>query len=75
MVRHEIRETGRGRNRRRPSGRPDGHPACRPLRIRRFSLDAGMRRVSNASSGEPGEVQDHEVNSHLGNPGSRDFDT
>jgi hypothetical protein len=28
-----------------------------------------MRRVSNASSGEPGEVQDHEVNAHLGNPG------
>ena len=69
MVRREVRETGRGTSRRGPSGRPDGHPACRPLRSRRFSLDTGMRPVSNACSGEPGEVPDNEVNAHLGNPG------
>ena len=28
-----------------------------------------MRPVSNACSGEPGEVPDDEVNAHLGNPG------
>jgi Domain of unknown function (DUF4440) len=28
-----------------------------------------MPRVSNACSGEPGEVPDNEVNAHLGNPG------
>ena len=28
-----------------------------------------MRRVSNASSEEPGDVPDNEVNAHLGNPG------
>jgi hypothetical protein len=55
MVRREVRETGRGTSRRGPSGRSDGHPACRPLRSRRFSLDTGMRLASNASSGEPGE--------------------
>jgi hypothetical protein len=36
---------------------------------RRFSLITGMRPVSNACSGEPGEVPDEEVNAHLGNPG------
>jgi hypothetical protein len=69
MVRREVRATGRGTSRRGPSGRSDGHPACRPPRSRRFSLDTEMRRVSNASSGEPGEVPDNEVNAHLGNPG------
>jgi hypothetical protein len=34
-----------------------------------FSFDTGMRRVSNGSSGDPGEVSDNEVNAHLGNPG------
>ena len=43
-------------------------PGCERL-PRRFSLDAGMRRVSNVCSGEPGEVPDNEVNTHLGNPG------
>jgi hypothetical protein len=28
-----------------------------------------MRRGSNASSGDPGEVPDEEINAHLGNPG------
>jgi hypothetical protein len=69
MVCWEVRVTGRGTSRRGPSGRSDGHPACRPLRSRRFSLDTGMRPVSNACSGQPGEVPDDEVNSHLGNPG------
>lgn len=69
MVCHEVGVTGRGTIRRRPSGRPDGHPARRPLRICRFSLDAGMRRVPNESSGEPDEIPDNEVNAHLGNPG------
>jgi hypothetical protein len=27
-----------------------------------------MRPASNASSGEPGEVPDDDVNAHLGNP-------
>ena len=70
MVRREVRETGRGTSRRGPSVCSDGHPACRPRRSRRFSLDTGMRLVSNASSGEPGEVPGDEVNAHLGNPGS-----
>ena len=70
MVCREVRVTSRGRSRRGPSGRPDGHPACPPHRSRRFSLDTGMRRVSNASSGDPGEVPDEEINAHLGNPGS-----
>ena len=43
---------------------------CRPLQSRRFFLDKGMRPVSNACSGEPGEVPDDEVNAHLGNLGS-----
>jgi hypothetical protein len=51
------------------SGLPVGRPAWRPLRIRHFSLDAGMPRVSNARSGEPGEIPDEEVNADLGNPG------
>ena len=69
MVRRDVRETGRGTSRRRRSERPVGHPACRPRRFRHFSLDTGMRRVSNACSGEPGEVPDEEVNAQLGNPG------
>ena len=71
MVRREVRETGRGTSRRGPSGRPDGHPARRPLRSRRVFLDTGMRPLSNACSGEPGEYPDSEVNAHLGNPGLR----
>src|SRR5215208_5206076 len=51
-----------------PLGRSDGHRACRPLRIRRFPLDTAMPRVSNACSGEPGEVPDNEVNAHLESP-------
>ena len=34
-----------------------------------FSLDTGMRPVSNACPGKSGEVSDVEVNAHLGNPG------
>jgi hypothetical protein len=33
-----------------------------------FSLDTGMRLVSNSSSAEPGMAPDNEVNTHLGNP-------
>ena len=65
MVRREVRMTGQGTSRRGPSG----HPARRPLRSRRFSLDTGLRPVSDACSGEPREVPDNEVNAHLGNPG------
>ena len=68
MVCREVREVGRSTSPRGPSGHSDGHPACRPLRPRRFSFDAGMRQVSNACSGEPVEVVDGEVNTHLGNP-------
>jgi hypothetical protein len=52
-----------------PPGRPVGHPACRPLRPRRFSMDTGMRPVSKAFSGDPGEVPDGTVSAHLGNRG------
>ena len=61
----------------RPKDEPKGavaalgrHPARRPPRSRHFSLDTGTRRVSNARSGEAGDVPDDEVNAHLGNPGS-----
>ena len=40
----------------------------------RFSLDSGMRPVSNGCTGEPGEVPDDELNAHLGNAGSRRCD-
>jgi hypothetical protein len=70
MVRREVRATGRGTSRRGPSGRSDGHPACRPPQSHRFSLDKRMRSVSNACSAEAGEVPDNQVNAHLGNPGS-----
>jgi hypothetical protein len=33
-----------------------------------------MRRVSNASSGDPGEVPAEEINAHLGNPGFSRFE-
>src|SRR5262249_40686155 len=69
MVRPEVRATGQGTSRREPSGHPDGHPACRPLRISRFFFDTGMRRVCNACTGEPGEAPDNEVDAHLGNLG------
>jgi hypothetical protein len=69
MVCREVRETGRGTSRTGPSGRLFRHLACRPPQSRRFVLDTGMRPVPNASSGEPGEVPDDEVNAHLGNPG------
>jgi hypothetical protein len=69
MVCREVRGAGRGTSRRGPSGHWDGHPACRPLRSRRPSFDTGMRRECNASSGEPDEIPDNEVNAHLGNPG------
>jgi hypothetical protein len=68
MVRHEVRATGRGTSRRGLSGRPIGHPACRPLRISPISFDTGTRRASNPCSGEPGEVPDNEVNADLGIP-------
>ncbi len=69
MVCRKVRATGRGTSRTGPSGRRFRHLACRLPRSRRFSLDPGMRPVSNACSGEPGEVPDDEVNAHLGNPG------
>ena len=69
MVRREVRATGRGTSRSGPSGRSDGHPACRPPQSHRFSLDKRMRSASNACSAEAGEVPDNQVNAHLGNPG------
>jgi hypothetical protein len=33
-----------------------------------FSLDTGMRLVSNSSSAEPGMASENEINTHLGNP-------
>ena len=68
MVRGEVRGTGRGTSRTGPSGRLFRRLACRPPQTRRFSLDTGMRPVSNACPGESGEVPDVEVNAHLGNP-------
>ena len=76
MVRHEVRATGRRMSRGEPSGCPIGHPARRLLRISPIPFDTGTRRASNACSGEPGEVPDHEVDACLGNPGlSRDSDS
>ena len=69
MVCREARETGRGTSRTGPPGRRFRHLARWLPRSRRFSLDLGMRPVSNACSGEPGEVPNDEVNAHLGNPG------
>jgi hypothetical protein len=47
---------------------------CRSPRSRDFSLEMGMRRVSNACSGEPGAIPDEAVNAQLENPGSRRCD-
>lgn len=69
MVRRELREAGQGTSRRGPPGRPVGPPAGRPLQIRRFFFDTGMRPVSDACSRAPGEAPDNEVDAHLGNPG------
>ena len=72
MVRREVGETGRGTSRTGPPGRSVEHPACRPLRSRRFFLNTSIRPVSNASSGESGEVPEDVVDAHLGNlPGKR----
>ena len=58
MVCREVRETGRGTSRRGPSGRPDGHPACRPLRISPFFLGhgnaAGVQCVFRRAGRGPG---------------------
>ncbi len=69
MVRREVRETGRGTSRGGRRGVRSGIRLADRSESRRFSLDTGMRPVSNACSGEPGEVPDDEVNAHLGNPG------
>jgi len=70
MVCCEVRETGPGTSRTRPSERLFRHLSCPPAQSRRFSLDTGMRPVSNACSVEPGEVPHNEVNAHLmRNPG------
>src|SRR4051794_31791562 len=52
-------------------GRASGWPTARPLRSHRFSLDTGMWPVSNACSGDPGEVADGDGDAHPGNPGCR----
>jgi hypothetical protein len=41
MVLRAVRVTGRGTSRRGPSGRPIGHPACRPVRSCRFPFIRG----------------------------------
>ena len=43
----------------------------RLLRFRRFSLDAGMRRVSNVSSAKSREAPDNDVNAHPHFPPAR----
>ena len=58
MVRREVRETGRGTSRTGPSGRPVGHPACRPPRISPFFLGhgnaAGVQCVFRRAGRGPG---------------------
>ncbi|HWT82909.1 MAG TPA: hypothetical protein VN648_29350, partial [Candidatus Methylomirabilis sp.] len=44
----------------RYAGRPD---------LSDYLLDKGIRHESNTCSGDPGEVAEGEVNTHLGNPG------
>ena len=56
MVRREERGGVKGRAVRGPSGRSDGHPARQPLRVRRFPVDAGLRRAPNGSPAGPGEA-------------------
>ena len=77
VVQHGITLTlvegrGNGSEGRAEGGRRDArtglHLADRS-ESRRFSLDTGMRPVSNACSGGVGEAPDDEVNAHLGNPG------
>src|SRR5262249_44536900 len=64
-----VRMTGRWTSRR---GRGDAWTgiwfADRP-RSRRYSLDTGVRPVSNSYSGGPGEIPDAGVDAHPGNPG------
>jgi hypothetical protein len=69
MVRREVGGLAKGRAEGGRRGARTGIRLCRSPRSHRFSLDMGMRRVSNACSGEPGEVPDEEVNAQLGNPG------
>jgi hypothetical protein len=52
MVCGEVRETDRGKSRRGPSERTNGHPARRSLGIAPFPLDTGIRPVSNTSQSE-----------------------
>ena len=73
MVRRELRKPVKNRVVGGPSGRPIGHPARRPPISPAYPLDSGIRPESNASSGDPGEVPDDEVNAHLGNPGVEEF--
>ena len=68
LVCPEVMVTGRGRSRRgRRNVRSDIRLAA--AQSHRFFLDTGIRRVSNACSGEPGDVPDDQVIAHLGNPG------
>ena len=69
MVRREVRGDVEDRAVRGPSGRSDRASGPPTAPDSPFSLDTGMRPASNASSAEPGEVPDNEVNAHLGNPG------
>ena len=47
-------------------------PSDSPFINQRF-LTPYLTLESNASSGDPGEVPDDEVNAHLGNPGVEEF--
>ena len=69
MVCREVGALAKGRAEWGRRGARTGIYLCRSPRSRRFSLDLGIRRMSNACSGEPGEVPDEEVNAQLGNPG------
>ena len=68
MVCREVRETGRGTSRRGPSGRRTGIRLAGRSDLAVFPWTRECGAVSNACSGEPGEVPDNEVNAHLGIP-------
>ena len=69
MVCREMRKASRGMNRRGCRGARSGILIADRSESRWIPLDAGVRRVSNTCSGEPGGVSQGAINAHLGNPG------